>query len=104
MDLNCKCGETKTYIAKKKMHTGVYCSRCDKWLKWVNKKEIKVKNVIDDSGSILNRIESLEKELQDIKIILQGLNISVCKLDKAISLNDESIKNQDSINRLTITC
>ena len=37
--LKCKCGNDKFFFRHKKMHIGAYCSRCGRWLKWVNNHE-----------------------------------------------------------------
>lgn len=40
----CSCGSLEFYIESKKTtkgwkHVGLYCDHCNKWIKWVNKKE-----------------------------------------------------------------
>lgn len=37
-----KCGSKYLFMKKSGNHTGLYCSYCGSWLKWVGKKEIRV--------------------------------------------------------------
>ena len=39
-----KCDCEKTFIKKSGNHTGLYCSNCGKWIKWLTKDEIRVFN------------------------------------------------------------
>jgi hypothetical protein len=38
-DMKCKCGNDEFFFRHKKMHIGAYCSKCGRWLKWVNNSE-----------------------------------------------------------------
>ncbi len=49
-----KCGKQVFFHVKKGAKTGIYCSYCGAWLKWVNK---------DDKNLIIAAIEDLKKEL-----------------------------------------
>lgn len=40
MENQCKCGSLDFFIEKKGNNTGLYCSMCGKWQKWMNKDEI----------------------------------------------------------------
>lgn len=51
LELKSKCCEEKFYIMVKEYtdkngrilkHTGLYCSKCHKWVKWLGKQEIDV--------------------------------------------------------------
>lgn len=42
-DMTCKCGSNKFVTMKKRSQTGLYCSSCGKWIKWLSKDE---KNLI----------------------------------------------------------
>ena len=43
MDFKCKkCGSKKYMIRKNCSQTGLYCSDCGKWHKWLNKNEVRV--------------------------------------------------------------
>ena len=46
LNLICKCGNNKVLIGKHCQHTGIYCSKCGQWLKWANKKEINLYNIM----------------------------------------------------------
>ncbi len=37
----CECGSTHFFIAKKVRNTGLYCTICGKWQKWLSAQEIK---------------------------------------------------------------
>lgn len=39
---NCKCGATKFYLQYKGSMVGKYCSGCNKWQRWVGKKDLEV--------------------------------------------------------------
>lgn len=36
----CSCGGTSKFLRKKGAATGLYCGQCEKWFKWVGKKDI----------------------------------------------------------------
>lgn len=65
---NCKkCGSKKVVLEESGCQTGLYCSECNSWIKWVDKKEKPV---------VLNYIESLNnKEEIDKDILLEIGNI-----------------------------
>ena len=37
-----KCNGTYTFIKKNNTQTGLYCSKCGKWIKWLGKEEIRL--------------------------------------------------------------
>ena len=37
-----KCNGTLTFIKKTNTQTGLYCSKCGKWIKWLGKEEIRL--------------------------------------------------------------
>ena len=37
-----KCNGTFTFIKKNNTQTGLYCSRCGKWIKWLSKEKIRL--------------------------------------------------------------
>ena len=41
---NCckKCGSTDLYTDQKGNNTGLYCSDCGAWIKWLSKEELRV--------------------------------------------------------------
>jgi hypothetical protein len=40
----CKCGGKEFFIEEHGNHTGIYCSACGKWQKWLGKDEIRLFN------------------------------------------------------------
>lgn len=44
MKYQCKCGSTKMFTEVKGLSTGLYCENCGKWIKWLNKDEIRLFN------------------------------------------------------------
>ena len=42
MDRQCKCGSFDFFIQKQGSNTGLYCSICGKWQKWLNKDEVRL--------------------------------------------------------------
>jgi len=37
-----KCNGTYTFIKKNNTQTGLYCSKCGKWIKWLGKEELRL--------------------------------------------------------------
>ena len=35
-----KCGSRKMYLKEKDPHIGLYCTECNKWLAWVNERDL----------------------------------------------------------------
>ena len=45
MDFNqlfCACGSKDFYLKQKGPNVGAYCSKCQKWLKWIGKKDLEI--------------------------------------------------------------
>lgn len=42
MDMICKCGSKEFFTEKHGNQTGLYCSACGKWQKWLKKDEIRL--------------------------------------------------------------
>lgn len=42
MKNQCKCGSLDFFIEKQGNNTGLYCSMCGKWQKWMNRDEIRL--------------------------------------------------------------
>lgn len=42
MNMVCKCGSKKFFTEKHGNQTGLYCSACGKWQKWLGKDEIRL--------------------------------------------------------------
>ncbi len=39
--MKCKCGSENFFIEKNGNNMGLYCKKCEKWIKWLNKNELK---------------------------------------------------------------
>lgn len=72
LDNPCVCGETKGYIKQNGIHMGLYCNRCNKWQKWINKTMLKelFNNNESDTNIVYSNIdiEALEKQRELINI------------------------------------
>lgn len=44
MDMICKCGSKAFFTEKHGNQTGLYCSACGKWQKWLGKDEVRLFN------------------------------------------------------------
>lgn len=75
-DLICQnCGCTEAKIVRHGMHTGAFCSACGKWIKWLNKDEIRKyqdkistkKTPIEILNDIANRISEKMIEARDLR-------------------------------------
>ena len=44
MNMVCKCGGKEFFTEKHGNQTGLYCSACGKWQKWLKKDEIRLLN------------------------------------------------------------
>ena len=47
----CHCGSSRFYVREVKPHVGLYCERCGKFFKWLNKDEV---NLVKHLGGNLN--------------------------------------------------
>ncbi len=47
-DYKCLCGSNDFFIDDRGIHTGIYCSKCGKWLKWADKNERNLKKLIEE--------------------------------------------------------
>lgn len=91
MDFNCKrCGCTEYILNTKGNNTGLYCSDCGKWHKWLNKDEVRV-------YSKKNKQENTD----DTKHIIDQLKEFTDYLDKVIDreLMKEPLSEGDSIRK-----
>jgi len=61
-----KCNGTSTFIKKNNTQTGLYCSDCGKWIKWLGKEEIRLYErqlEMDKMGEKIEEEEKLENSL-----------------------------------------
>lgn len=78
MEFKCnKCGSNNYMIEKHGNNTGLCCSDCGKWQKWLTKDEIRV-------YSKLNRTEQSKENTDDSKQIIDQLKEFIDYLDKVI--------------------
>ncbi len=90
MDFKCnRCGSKNYMIRKVCSQTGLYCSDCGKWHKWLNKDEIRVYS------------EGLKENANDLKRIIDQLKEFTDYLDKVIDreLMKEPLSEGDSIRK-----
>lgn len=71
INIKCKkCGCTSGYIRVGDIHTGLYCSQCNNWLKWLSKYEVEILNngetVVDEFFEEVIDIENLKKQRDDL--------------------------------------
>lgn len=90
-----KCGGTNGYLKAGNVHTGLYCSQCNTWIKWVSKNEI----------SILESDESIGNDVFEEVIDIETLKKQRDDLDKQINnyykeqTKNEIIKNNGFIGK-----
>ena len=65
-----KCGCTEGYLRYGDVHTGLYCSKCNSWIKWVSKNEISIlesgATIVDEFFEEVVDIEYLKKQRDDL--------------------------------------
>lgn len=64
MNMVCKCGGKEFFTEKHGNQTGLYCSACGKWQKWLKKDEIRLFNhgVKVENASLLERLKARIEE------------------------------------------
>ena len=70
----CKCGSTSFFTEKKGTATGLYCSECGKWYKWLTKDEAR----LYEHGLINKKPTSLYDRLMD-RINQSAIKVSTVK-------------------------
>lgn len=70
-----KCGSTDLFIKDNGTQTGLYCSDCGKWIKWLGKEELRlVERQINERNKIITReIEIRQNNKQKIYNHTPGL-------------------------------
>lgn len=63
-DMVCKCGGKEFFTEEHGNQTGLYCSACGKWQKWLKKDEIRLFNhgVKVENASLLERLKARIEE------------------------------------------
>ncbi len=95
MEFKCnKCGSSNYTTEKHGNNTGLYCSDCGKWHKWLNKDEVRV-------YSESNTTEESKENANDLKRIIDQLKEFTDYLDKVIDreLMKEPLSEGDSIRK-----
>lgn len=103
MNFKCnKCGSSNYTTEKHGNNTGLYCSDCGKWHKWLNKDEVRVysqkyKEEIIDPDSI----EKIENSRQSYVTLTNKLKEFTDYLDKVIDreMMKEPLSEGDSIRK-----
>lgn len=64
MEMVCKCGGKEFFTEEHGNQTGLYCSACGKWQKWLKKDEIRLFNhgVKVENASLLERLKARIEE------------------------------------------
>jgi len=62
-----KCGPTLGRLSYGDFHTGLYCQKCNRWIKWVSKSEL----IILENGNtkLIEDINLIDEDEVDIKIL-----------------------------------
>ncbi len=65
-----KCGCTEGYLRYGDVHTGLHCSKCNSWIKWVSKNEISIlesgETIVDEFFEEVVNIEHLKKQRDEL--------------------------------------
>lgn len=70
MERVCKCGGKNFFIKQSGNQTGLYCSECGKWQKWLTKDEIRLfnhKKSDDLFNRLMKRIEESAIKVSTVK-------------------------------------
>lgn len=64
MNMVCKCGGKEFFTEEHGNQTGLYCSACGKWQKWLKKDEIRLFNrgIKVENASLLERLKARIEE------------------------------------------
>ena len=94
---NCckKCGSTDLYTDQKGNNTGLYCSDCGAWIKWLSKEELR-----DLVEKMINKIDLGIEKAKDLKVIYTPIhgsgNMPVRRVLKELGYeNVEVVKEQE---------
>lgn len=76
MDFVCKkCGSVELECRKEGVHTGLWCSDCGRWVKWLNKDEFKIIQMKNKKKTNDEILEEILSELRIIRNYLSDKNI-----------------------------
>lgn len=82
MNYQCKCGCDNMFIEKKGNNTGLYCSKCGKWIKWLNKNELRAFEHEQKEKEISKTIDN------NLNNVYSNTNININNLNIVNNLND----------------
>lgn len=63
----CKCGSTDVFTEQSGNNTGLYCGDCGKWIKWLNKDELRLANRQIENQNAKVKADAIEECIQSIK-------------------------------------
>ena len=107
LDIQCQrgCGATDGYIEKHGAQTGVYCSECKKWIKWLNKDDTTIAmNILNDAANGFVRqefggskpeqmgMQSQQSALRSRSRATSGVNDMELSMKEAYDLTQELIR------------
>ena len=75
-----KCSGTFTFIKKNNTQTGLYCSKCGKWIKWLGKEELR----------LFERKLELNKINLDVFMVIEEPEVEISLLQ----FSDEELLNE----------
>ncbi|MEF9984534.1 MAG: hypothetical protein RR806_08785 [Oscillospiraceae bacterium] len=102
MNYKCKfCDSTKLFIEVKNTSTGLYCSDCGKWQKWLNKDEVRAFNQNQKLTNVCQELKSFAKDNPTYVEIPKKLTIEN-RLQEFIDFLDEEINRQFLREKLSI--
>lgn len=94
-----KCGCEEFYIKESGTQTGLYCKKCNKWIKWLSKKEVtefnsKSFSTIEDR--LWRFVEFLEKKIDEElerEPLSQSDSIAKCSYSLALERDKNALIN-----------
>lgn len=60
-----KCNSTNLFTKKKETQTGLYCKECGRWIKWLNKEEVRLFEVDVPDTNVGSKWISVEDRLPE---------------------------------------
>lgn len=91
-----KCGCEKMFTEHNGNNTGLYCSACGKWIRWLSKDELRAFNhalqeSMNNHANSTNRLNEVRKEVCYDKSIESRLKEFIAFLDKKINTEYEKL-------------
>lgn len=111
MKYKCKCGCTDMFTEKKGNNTGLYCSECGRFQKWIGKNELRAfeysmrEATKEEQKAIQNNIDKISKptgnNFYNENTIVENLNEFIDFLDKEIDrqFEKEPLSIEDSLSK-----